>query len=100
MARSEVGLGVGTTKGGEMLDPRTGDSTTAVDGVLRHARRVVVSIVGGTVVGVGVALVVLPGPAFLVIPAGLAILGTEFLWARRLLTRAKNSIRRGAAPPR
>ena len=35
------------------------------------------------------ALIVLPGPAFIVIPAGLAILATEFLWARRLLKQVK-----------
>ena len=39
---------------------------------------------------VGFALLVLPGPAFLVIPAGLAILATEFIWAERILTRFKD----------
>ena len=39
---------------------------------------------GGTVLAIGVALLVLPGPAFIIIPAGLAILATEFVWARRL----------------
>ena len=38
---------------------------------------------GGAVLLVGMALLVLPGPAFVVIPAGLAILATEFEWARR-----------------
>lgn len=72
-------------------------------GVLRAARKVAVLVVGGTVLAVGVALIVLPGPAFLVIPAGLAILATEFLWARRLLREAKGlparllGRRRGAA---
>ncbi len=56
---------------------------------LRFARRIVVAVVGGTVTLLGVALLVLPGPAFVVIPLGLAILATEFLWARRLLRRAK-----------
>ena len=37
----------------------------------------------------GVALIVLPGPAVLVIPLGFAILATEFPWARRLLDRGK-----------
>jgi tellurite resistance protein TerC len=49
------------------------------------ARRISVAIVGGTVLAVGVAMIVLPGPAFIVIPAGLAILGLEFAWARRWL---------------
>jgi len=55
----------------------------------RQARRVVVAVVGGTVALVGVALIFLPGPAFVVIPAGLAILASEFVWARRLLRHAR-----------
>jgi tellurite resistance protein TerC len=54
-----------------------------------HARKVIVGIVGGFVLLVGIALLVLPGPAFLVIPAGLAILATEFHWAKRLSDRVK-----------
>lgn len=53
-------------------------------------RRIVVSIVGGTVLLIGVALIVLPGPAFVVIPAGLLILGTEYCWARRLVNKARD----------
>lgn len=55
----------------------------------RHARRVVILVIGGSVVLLGLALIFLPGPAFVVIPAGLAILATEFVWARRLLRRAR-----------
>jgi hypothetical protein len=50
---------------------------------------VVVSVVGATVLLIGLALIVLPGPAFLVIPVGLVILGTEFAWARRLVGKAR-----------
>jgi len=57
--------------------------------LLQTTRKMVVLVLGLSVVGFGIALIVLPGPAFLVIPAGLAILGTEFLWARRLLRRMK-----------
>jgi len=50
-------------------------------------------IIGGTIVlFVGIALLVLPGPAFVVIPAGLAILGTELVWARRLLRHVKRKV--------
>jgi tellurite resistance protein TerC len=38
---------------------------------------------------IGVALLVLPGPAFVVIPVGLAILATEYAWARRWLRKAR-----------
>jgi tellurite resistance protein TerC len=55
----------------------------------KHTRRVVVAIVGGSVVVVGILMLVLPGPAILVIPAGLAILGIEFAFARRWLRKLK-----------
>jgi len=59
--------------------------------LLKLAVLVLVFVVGMTVVAIGVALIALPGPAFIVIPAGLAILGTEFLWARRLLKKMRDS---------
>lgn len=51
----------------------------------RAAKRLVISIVGFTVLLIGIAMLVLPGPAMVVIPLGLAILGAEFAWARRFL---------------
>lgn len=54
-----------------------------------HIKRIVVTIIGGTVVIVGMILIVTPGPAIVVIPAGLAILGTEYAWARRWLRKAR-----------
>jgi hypothetical protein len=58
----------------------------------RKLRRAVVGVIGGTIVLIGVALIVLPGPAFIVIPLGLLVLGSEFAWARRLLRRGKEMI--------
>jgi len=55
----------------------------------RTAKRIVAVVIGSTVTLIGVALLVLPGPAFIVIPIGLSILATEFLWARRLLKKAR-----------
>ena len=52
-------------------------------------RKFYIALMGGTVLVIGVAMILLPGPAALVIPAGLAILGTEFFWARRALRRCK-----------
>lgn len=57
---------------------------------LSRLRRIVVAVVGSTVLLVGLAMLVLPGPAFILIPLGLAILATEFVWARRLLKRARD----------
>lgn len=72
---------------------------TLIDQSLRHARRLVIAVVGVTVLLIGIALLVLPGPAFIVIPLGLAILAVEFAWARRLLKRVRrgisNSLRSG-----
>ena len=49
---------------------------------IKFVRRVIVSVVGATVLLIGIVLLVLPGPAFVVIPVGLAILATEYAWAR------------------
>ncbi len=56
---------------------------------LRKAKRIVIAIVGSTVLAIGVAMIVLPGPAIVVIPVGLGILATEFVWARTLLHRIR-----------
>ncbi|MBN1356936.1 PGPGW domain-containing protein [bacterium] len=58
-----------------------------------RAHRIVVVISGGFVLLVGIAMIFLPGPAFIMIPLGLVILATEFVWARRLLNRLKKEIR-------
>jgi uncharacterized protein (TIGR02611 family) len=57
--------------------------------IVKQARRLVIFVVGSTVVAIGIVMMVAPGPAFVVIPAGLAILATEFVWAKRLLDRVK-----------
>jgi uncharacterized protein YqgC (DUF456 family) len=60
---------------------------------VRHARRLVILVVGLTVVTIGIAGIVLPMiPAIVLIPAGIAILATEFVWARRLLRRIRTDI--------
>ena len=53
---------------------------------LRVARRLIVGVIGATVILLGVAML------FLVIPAGLAILATEFAWARHLLKRVRDEV--------
>lgn len=61
---------------------------------LRIARKVMIAVLSMTVLALGVALIVLPGPAIVVIPLGLAILATEFLWARRLLRQFRDGANR------
>jgi len=55
----------------------------------RVAKRIAIGIVGGSVLIVGVCMIVLPGPALVVIPVGLGILGIEFAWARIWLRKVK-----------
>ena len=56
---------------------------------IKVVRRVILSVVGVTVLLIGIALLVLPGPAFVAIPVGLAILATEYAWARRWLRKVR-----------
>jgi uncharacterized protein (TIGR02611 family) len=50
--------------------------------------RVLFVVVGFTVLLGGLAMLVLPGPAFAVIPIGLAILSLEFFWAEQAMEKA------------
>ncbi|MDP1834754.1 MAG: TerC/Alx family metal homeostasis membrane protein [Chlamydiales bacterium] len=55
----------------------------------RQAKRFVIIVTGFTILVVGIAMLVLPGPAIVVIPLGLLILAREFVWAKRLLAKFK-----------
>ena len=63
-------------------------------GPLRLLRRIGIGVVGSAVLGVGVVMLVMPGPAFVVIPVGLGILALEFEWAQRWLHRVKEYARK------
>ena len=63
-------------------------------------RRTVVAVIGFTVLLIGLAMVVLPGPAVVVIPLGLAILATEFVWAKRMLQKARATVSRKERKPK
>lgn len=60
----------------------------------KQAKKLIVVVIGFTVLAVGLAMIVLPGPAFIVIPLGLGILATEFVWARKLLKKVKNKLQK------
>lgn len=62
-------------------------------GGLQQARRLIKIVVGFTLLAIGVAMLVLPGPGIVMIMLALAILGAEFVWARRLLDRMKAAAR-------
>lgn len=57
-----------------------------------HIRRVIVFVIGMTILGLGVAMLVLPGPGWLTIFGGLALLATEFAWAKWVLTFAQKRL--------
>jgi hypothetical protein len=57
------------------------------DDIPKGARQVIAAIMGTVIALAGVAMLFLPGPAFVVIPLGLAILASEFIWARKWLAK-------------
>lgn len=56
------------------------------------ARRIAILAVGSTILLVGIVMIVTPGPAIVVIPVGLAILGAEFAWAKIWLRKIREGI--------
>jgi tellurite resistance protein TerC len=70
-----------------------GDLDSVTRTTLTAARKLIVLVLGATLLVIGAAMMVLPGPALLVVPAGLAILASEFVWAHRLLQRLRNQVR-------
>jgi tellurite resistance protein TerC len=58
-------------------------------GTYRLAKRIVIGVVGGTVLALGVVMMITPGPGVAGIIAGLGILAIEFAWARSWLRKAK-----------
>lgn len=52
-------------------------------------KRVAIGIAGGVVLIAGILMIPYPGPGWLVVFAGLAILATEFAWAHRVLHFAR-----------
>jgi len=72
----------------------------------KTGRRIIVAVVGTSVLLVGIVMIVAPGPAFIVIPVGLTILAIEFVWARHWLKKGAEDrsstpfeITAGGAPP-
>jgi uncharacterized protein (TIGR02611 family) len=74
--------------------------------LLKTARKLVIAVFGSTVLLLGLIMLPAPGPGIPIVLAGLAILGLEFVWARRLLRKMKrkasgamNRVRGGAPDP-
>ena len=58
--------------------------------VARSSKRIAVTLVGTVLVLAGLVLMVTPGPGWLAVIAGLAVLGTEYAWARAAMEGAKS----------
>lgn len=56
-----------------------------MDKVKRHSKRVFIGVVGTSIFLIGIVLIPYPGPGWLIVFAGLAILATEFAFAQRAL---------------
>lgn len=56
----------------------------------RVARRIVLTVVGATIVLLGLLMLITPGPGLLGLAAGLGILALEYAWARRWLQSVRN----------
>lgn len=69
-------------------------SAVAARPVANIAYRTLVAVLGSVIVLVGIVLIPLPGPGWLIVFLGLAVLGTEYHWARRLTAFAKRHLRR------
>ena len=61
--------------------------------MIRRLKMVITAVVDFTVVVIGAAMLILPGPGIVVIGFGLLILSAEFVWARRALDRMKDGAR-------
>lgn len=61
---------------------------------VKQGKRLVVIVIGFTILAIGIAMIVLPGAAIVVIPVGLALLVSEFIWAKKLLVALKARIDR------
>jgi uncharacterized membrane protein YqgA involved in biofilm formation len=61
---------------------------------LRQTKRLIIIAIGFTILLIGIAMIVLPGPAVLVIPLGLGILASELVWARRMLNKIKGKFQK------
>jgi tellurite resistance protein TerC len=57
----------------------------------KQIRKLVIFLIGTSVVLIGCVLFFTPGPAIIVIPIGLAILATEFIWAKKILKKFKET---------
>jgi tellurite resistance protein TerC len=57
-------------------------------------KRFLVTLIGFTILMIGIVMIVFPGPAFIIIPLGLAILGTEYVCANKIFEKMKKGVKK------
>jgi tellurite resistance protein TerC len=90
LVASLVGAGRGTAPLRGPVEPGQLAITTTP-----RARRAIGLVIGGTALALGTAMIFMPGPELLVIPLGLVILASQFLWARRLVRGVSRQLQEG-----
>lgn len=90
LARAEMALAEAAADG----KARPGEALVRL--LLHSGRRLAIVVGGFGLCALGVVLIPLPGPGALIILAGLALLAKEFVWAERLLARARAAASQGA----
>lgn len=75
-----------------MEKEKSKDKRDPIITTFKQARRLIITVIGFTILLFGLLLAIpgIPGPGIVVIILGLAILGTEFVWARKLYKRFKD----------
>lgn len=58
--------------------------------------KIAITMIGGILVLLGAVLIILPGPAWLLLPIGLAVLSIEYPWARRWLKLSQRQMKQSA----
>lgn len=58
--------------------------------IIKHTKRIFITVLGFIILGLGIIMLVTPGPGWLFIIIGLGVLATEYVWAHRLLSKAKH----------
>lgn len=76
----------------QLVSPLANEMERFVHVSYLQARKAAVLVTVSTILAVGMAMLVMPGPAFAVIPAGLAVLALELAWAWRWLSRVKREL--------
>ena len=60
---------------------------------MKQVKKIIVGIIGFTLLFIGILMIFLPGPALIVIPLGLSVLATEFIWAKKLLKKFRDKFK-------